>query len=147
MDDDIPYLLLTPGPLTPSKTVKQVMLNDVCTWDDDYNDIVTDIRRRLVRLAQPDDASADERYTAVLMQGSGTFAVESTIGSTIPADGKLLIAANGAYGRRIAQIAERLNIDHDVVEHAETEAVDPRRIESVAELPSVLDDIEAGITA
>ncbi len=131
MDDDIPYLLLTPGPLTTSKTVKQVMLNDFCTWDDDYNDIVTDIRRRLVRLAQPDDASADERYTTVLMQGSGTFAVESTIGSTIPADGKLLIAANGAYGRRIAQIAERLNIDHDVVEYAEVEAVDPSRIESV----------------
>ncbi len=51
MDDDIPYLLLTPGPLTTSKTVKQAMMQDYCTWDDDYNRIVTDIGRRLVRLA------------------------------------------------------------------------------------------------
>ncbi len=31
------YLLLTPGPLTTSKTVKEAMLFDSCTWDDDYN--------------------------------------------------------------------------------------------------------------
>lgn len=129
MDDDIPYLLLTPGPLTTSKTVKQVMLNDFCTWDDDYNNVVTDIRQQLVRLAQPDDDSAAERFTAVLMQGSGTFAVEATIGSVIPADGKLLIAANGAYGRRIVQIADRLRIEHKVVDLPETEAVDPVQVE------------------
>ncbi len=31
------YLLLTPGPLTTSRTVKEAMLFDSCTWDDDYN--------------------------------------------------------------------------------------------------------------
>ncbi len=31
------YLLLTPGPLTTSKTVKEAMLYDSCTWDEDYN--------------------------------------------------------------------------------------------------------------
>ena len=51
MDDDVPYLLLTPGPLTTSRTVKQAMLRDVSTWDRDYNDIVQDVRARLVRLA------------------------------------------------------------------------------------------------
>ena len=30
------YKLLTPGPLTTTDTVKQVMLFDHCTWDDDY---------------------------------------------------------------------------------------------------------------
>lgn len=29
------YLLLTPGPLTTSRTVKEAMLFDSCTWDDD----------------------------------------------------------------------------------------------------------------
>ena len=32
-----PYLLLTPGPLTTTETVKQAMLTDWCTWDEDYN--------------------------------------------------------------------------------------------------------------
>ena len=100
MDDDIPYLLLTPGPLTTSKTVKAVMMQDYCTWDEDYNRIVQRIRERLVRLvADGNDA------TAVLMQGSGTFAVEATLGSVIPPNGKLLVVNNGAYGKRIAMIA------------------------------------------
>ena len=93
MDDDIPYLLLTPGPLTTSREVKQVMLHDYCTWDEDYNSIVSDIRRRLINLAQPEDPRAADRYTAVLMQGSGTFSVEATLGTAVPADGRLLVAA------------------------------------------------------
>lgn len=32
-----PYLLLTPGPLTTSETVKEAMMTDWCTWDEDYN--------------------------------------------------------------------------------------------------------------
>ena len=32
-----PYLLLTPGPLTTSETVKTAMMTDWCTWDEDYN--------------------------------------------------------------------------------------------------------------
>ena len=32
-----PYLLLTPGPLTTSTTVKEAMMTDWCTWDEDYN--------------------------------------------------------------------------------------------------------------
>ena len=46
------YLLLTPGPLTTSRTVKEAMLYDSCTWDDDYNlGVVQAIRRQLVGLA------------------------------------------------------------------------------------------------
>ncbi len=48
---DKPYLLLTPGPLSTTKTVKPVIFRDWCTWDDDYSTIVERIRRRLVRLA------------------------------------------------------------------------------------------------
>lgn len=127
MDDDIPYLLLTPGPLTTSRSVKQVMLRDYCTWDDDYNSIVTDIRRRLVQLAEPRDASA---YTAVLMQGSGTFSVEATLGTAIPEAGKLLVVNNGAYGKRMAQIAKRLKIACVELQQSEVEPADLGRIEA-----------------
>ncbi len=40
------YKLLTPGPLTTTDTVKQEMLFDHCTWDDDYKKITQEIRDR-----------------------------------------------------------------------------------------------------
>ena len=125
VDPEIPYLLLTPGPLTTSKTVKQAMMHDYCTWDDDYNSIVSDIRRRLVALA----GQREPEFTSVLMQGSGTFSVEATIGSIVPEKGKLLIIANGAYGRRMAAIAERLRVPHEVLAFDETEPADPDHVQ------------------
>jgi len=110
-----PYVLLTPGPLSTTPTVKAAMLRDWCTWDDDYNGIVQDVRRQLVELATP-----QEGYTSVLMQGSGTFCVEATLGTAVPPGGRILIIANGAYGQRMALIAERLRIPHSLLRSAET---------------------------
>jgi 2-aminoethylphosphonate-pyruvate transaminase len=101
-----PYLLLTPGPLSTTQTVKEVMLKDWCTWDDDYNQIVQRIRHQLVRLA-----TTDSGYTAVLMQGSGTFSVEAVLSSVIGPSGKLLVLTNGIYGKRLVTIARRHGID------------------------------------
>jgi 2-aminoethylphosphonate-pyruvate transaminase len=128
MDDDIPYLLLTPGPLTTSRTVKAVMMQDLCTWDDDYNAIVQGIRAELVRLA-----GAGDDFTSVLMQGSGTFSVEATLGTAVPRTGKLLVMNNGAYGKRMAQIAERLGIPHTEIEQVETEPTDLRKLAATLE--------------
>ena len=109
MNLENPYILLTPGPLSTSPTVRQAMLRDWCTWDDDYNlGVVTPIRRQLVELAS---ATRPEDFTAVLMQGSGTFAVEAMIGSAVPRGGKLLVLANGEYGNRLGRIARTLGID------------------------------------
>ena len=121
-----PYLLLTPGPLTTSETVKEAMMSDWCTWDEDYNiGIVEKIRQELVGLA----GSRPEEYTAVLMQGSGTFCVEATLGSTIRPTDNLLIAANGAYGNRMGVIATYYGIRHHVLKFEETQPVDPKAIE------------------
>lgn len=113
--EDNPYLLLTPGPLSTSKRVKAAMLKDWCTWDDDYNRIVQDIRAKLVQLATKETSL----YTSVLMQGSGSFCVESVIGSVVPQDGKILVMANGAYGQRMAQMAKMLNISLVVLDSGE----------------------------
>jgi len=130
-----PYLLLTPGPLSTSKTVKAAMLRDWCTWDEDYNlKVVQEIRTRLTQLA----TSATELYSTVLMQGSGTFAVESVIGSAIPASGKLLIIANGAYGLRMIQIAKILNIPYQAYilpETSQPELTQVRRL--LEEMPEI----------
>lgn len=121
-----PYILLTPGPLTTTKTVKRVMLRDWCTWDDDYNQIVQQIRTTLRDLATDTPG-----YTAVLMQGSGTFSVEACLTTAIPRDGKLLVLANGAYGRRIARIASRQGIDHVVRDSGDTS---PQDLDDLASL-------------
>jgi len=106
VDNDIPYLLLTPGPLTTSRRVREAMLRDYSTWDVDYNSMVNDIRQRLVGLV-----GDQQSHTCVLMQGSGTFSIEATVGSVVGDEGMLLVINNGAYGQRIATIAERLGID------------------------------------
>lgn len=114
-----PYLLLTPGPLTTTSTVKWAMMQDWCTWDDDYKEIVQHIRRELVSLA-----TSEAGYTAVLMQGSGTFGVESVLTSAVPPNGKLLVLANGVYGRRMVCIARKAGIRcyvHDSGEKAPPE--------------------------
>ena len=113
-----PYLLLTPGPLTTSQTIKEKMLTDWCTWDDDYNvEIVQHIRTRLVALATNDT----ERYTSVLMQGSGTYSVEAAIICSVPKTGKLLILSNGLYGERMVEIAYYAGINCHVLEFDQTE--------------------------
>lgn len=118
-----PYLLLTPGPLSTSKTVKTAMLMDWCTWDDDYNNIVQQVRQTLVRLATP-----AKGYTSVLMQGSGTASVESVIGSAIPANGKLAVLTNGVYGNRIVEIAGYLNIPVVAIDSGELGASDVEKL-------------------
>lgn len=115
-----PYILLTPGPLTTSETVKEAMLTDWCTWDADYNvHIVEEIRKSLVALA----TKQTDEYTSVLLQGSGTYCVEAVIGSTVKPGDKLLILSNGAYGDRMGNIAEYHGINYDMLAFDETEQV------------------------
>lgn len=104
------YKLLTPGPLTTTESVKQAMMIDHCTWDDDYKSITQTIRKKLLRLAHGDP----QEYTAVLMQGSGTFGVESVLTSTVGTEEKLLIVANGAYGLRMAEIAKHAGLSYEL---------------------------------
>lgn len=107
-----PYLLLTPGPLTTSESVKTAMMTDWCTWDEDYNvHIVEEIRKGLVQLA----TRKTDEYTSILMQGSGTYCVEATLGSVITPKHKLLILSNGAYGERMGNIAEYHGMNYDML--------------------------------
>ena len=132
---DNPYVLLTPGPLSTAKSVRNAMLRDWCTWDADYNeDIVRNIRRRLVSLA----TARTEEYTAVPMQGSGSFAAEACLGSVVPQNGKILILHNGAYGKRMLRMARVLRIACVEYGLAETEAPEAARVaEILAQNPDI----------
>jgi len=107
--------------------VKEAMSKDLSTWDEDYNDIVEEIRARLVRLA----TAHEGEYTAVLLQGSGTFCLEATITTAVPADGLLLVLINGAYGQRMLDIAKRCSIPCTSVDFGETSVPDPEVIDRV----------------
>ena len=102
------YKLLTPGPLTTTDTVKREMLVDRCTWDDDYKVVTQKIRRQLLELAHV----SEDDYTAVLMQGSGTFGVESVLTSVVGDQDKVLICSNGAYGKRMTDICAHSRIPY-----------------------------------
>lgn len=113
--------LFTPGPLTTSSTVKEAQLCDYGSRDAVFIDTVKKIRQRLLTVANVPD---DSQYTAILMQGSGTFAIESVISSTLRDDDTLLIVINGAYGRRMAQMAEILKINYQTLTYPENQTPD-----------------------
>jgi len=116
-------LLLTPGPLTTSRTVKEAMLRDWGARDSEFMAMNKRVRERLVEIA-----GGVGTHEAVLLQGSGTFANEGVIGTFVPRDGKVLILINGAYGRRIRQIAERLGRAHVVLETPEDTPPSPAAV-------------------
>ena len=128
------YKLLTPGPLTTTDTVKKEMLFDHCTWDDDYKKITLSIREKLLNLAHV----SEPEYTVVLMQGSGTFGVESVLTSVIGEEDTLLIAANGAYGERMGDIARHAGIHYLMYEEDYNKIPSAEKIrEILAEHPEI----------
>ena len=121
------YKLLTPGPLTTTDSVKREMLFDHCTWDDDYKVITQKIRKRLLELSHV----SDEEYTTVLMQGSGTFGVESVISSVIGKEDKCLFITNGAYGERMIDMANYHNINYIVLNEEYNVVPDANQVQEI----------------
>jgi 2-aminoethylphosphonate-pyruvate transaminase len=113
-----PYLL-TPGPLTTSATVKQAMLHDYGSRDNTFININARMLERLVEIVDGKGS-----HVSVPLQGSGTFVVEAMIGNFVPADGKLLILINGAYGHRIAKICDYYKREYVIQESVEDVPID-----------------------
>lgn len=106
--------LLTPGPLTTSRTVKAAMLHD---WGSRDANFIAINKAVLTRLCEIANGGGD--YVTVPMQGSGTFAVEAMLTTFVPHTGKVLVLINGAYGRRakrILDIAGRQTVVHETGE-------------------------------
>jgi 2-aminoethylphosphonate-pyruvate transaminase len=118
--------LLTPGPLTTSKSVKAVMVHDWGSRDATFLRI-----NREVLDALPAIVHAPQSFVTVPIQGSGTFAVEAMLTSFVPPKGKVLLIVNGAYGhraKRILDIARRKSV---VLETPEDTPPDLAKIEAV----------------
>ncbi|ASR48227.1 2-aminoethylphosphonate--pyruvate transaminase [Paenibacillus kribbensis] len=120
-------ILLNPGPATTTDTVKLAQIvPDICPREQEFGDLMEWIAEQLTVFVAP-----KSEYDTVLFSGSGTAAVESVISSVI-GEGKLLILSNGAYGERMAEIAQVYHIDYEV-------------LESSSVLPLSLDAVEASI--
>jgi 2-aminoethylphosphonate-pyruvate transaminase len=103
-------LLLNPGPVTLSDRVRRSLLQpDLCHRESEFFDLQDEARARLLAVHGLHAAE----WTAVLMTGSGTAAVESMIAALVPVQGRVLIAENGVYGERIAQICAQYAIPHE----------------------------------
>jgi 2-aminoethylphosphonate-pyruvate transaminase len=119
-------LLLTPGPLTTSKTVKQAMVHDWGSRDAAFIKINQSVLNTLPELIH---GAAD--FVTVPMQGSGTFAVEAMLTTFIPKNGKVLLLINGAYGHRAKKICEIAGRAVAVHETAEDKLPDLAAVEKV----------------
>jgi len=121
-----PPILLTPGPLTTSDQTREAMLRDWGSRDEEFIEMNARVRRRLVALA-----GGEGTHVCVPVQGSGTFAVEATLGTLLPRDGKALVLVNGAYGTRIARMCEVMGRACVTLETTEDVPPDPEDIARV----------------
>jgi 2-aminoethylphosphonate-pyruvate transaminase len=125
MKTEQPYLL-TPGPINTTLSVKQAMLQDWGSWDGDFRAMTARLCQQLVALIDGEDS-----HVCVPMQGSGTFAVEATLATLVPKDGKLLILMNGAYGQRMGKIMDYLGRDYVALDKGDYEPPRGEEVEAI----------------
>jgi 2-aminoethylphosphonate-pyruvate transaminase len=119
--------LLTPGPLTTSRSVKLAMLHDWGSRDASFLRLNAELGENLLEIA----GVTASHYVAVPIQGSGTFAVEAMLTSMVPPHGHILLLINGAYGhraKRICDIAKRRSIVFETAEDCVPQAADVEQI-------------------
>ena len=108
MDDDVPYLLLTPGPLT---TTPHGQAGDAAR----RVDLGSRLQRHCAGRAGTAGATGNGGQSGGRSGLHGRADARRVAHSPsrprwariIPRDGKLLVVNNGAYGQRMAEIAKR----------------------------------------
>ncbi len=117
-------ILLNPGPVTTTDSVKfSQVVPDICPRETEFGQLMEYVSTELTRLA------ADPAiYTTVLFGGSGTAAVESMLTSAVENDA-MIIVNNGAYGKRMCQIAEAYGISYLEFNSPPDHAVDLKALE------------------
>lgn len=118
-------ILLNPGPATTTDSVKMAMVvPDICPREQEFVRVMDEVRQGLLRVV-----GAGHDYVCILIAGSGTAAIDSVVNSVVPPSGKIMIINNGAYGERLAKIANAYHIDCFELKSPRTERIDLRRIE------------------
>jgi 2-aminoethylphosphonate-pyruvate transaminase len=114
-------ILLNPGPVTLTERVRRSLLQpDLCHRESEFFALQDEARRRLLSVYDLDP----KLWTAVLMTGSGTAAVESMTAAIVPEGGRLLNLENGVYGERITQISSQYRIAHERISGSWMQPID-----------------------
>ena len=129
-------LLLTPGPLTTGKRVKEVMVHDWGSRDAAFLAINAEVLARL-----PEIVNGGADYVTVPMQGSGTFAVEAMLTTFVPPGGTVLMLINGAYGHRAKKILDIARREVIVHETPEDTPPDLTKVEALLEVTPAITHI------
>ncbi|HTS88499.1 MAG TPA: aminotransferase class V-fold PLP-dependent enzyme [Gemmatimonadales bacterium] len=97
--------LLCPGPVTCSPRVRQALTRgDMAHRDRAFVDTLAETVERLRRAAGAPD------YDVLLLGGGATGATEAALASFVSLTERLLVVSNGAFGERIAEMAQCLGI-------------------------------------
>src|SRR5262245_7204974 len=104
-------ILLNPGPVNVSARVTAALARgDLCHREPECAELLGRIRSRLTQAFAPAGS-----FTAVVLTGSGTAALEAAVTSVLSPRGRLVVVANGVYGERIAAMAEAARLAHTIV--------------------------------
>jgi 2-aminoethylphosphonate-pyruvate transaminase len=126
-------ILLNPGPVNVSPRVTAALARgDLCHREPEAYALLDRIRERLCAAFAPRGG-----FTAVLVTGSGTAALEMAVTSALSPRGRLVVAANGVYGERIAAMAAAARLPHTVVQGEWTAPPDLAALETAVREPDV----------
>lgn len=133
-------LLLNPGPVNLSAGVRAALTRpDLCHREPEFAVLQDSIRQKLLQVYH----LSPQQWSAVLLAGSGTAAVEAMLSSLIPQTGKLLILENGVYGERMTRICECHGIDHRVISYSWGEPIDTAAVTHELEIDTKLTHMAA----
>ncbi len=128
------YVLLNPGPVNTTATVKSALVHhDVCHRDAVFSELMVSLTGKLRRIFR-----GTPQHTVVAITGSGTAAMESALVSTVPPDRKILIIDNGSFGTRLVEVAKVHDMDIVHLRYGWGEAVETSDVEAaLAQYPDI----------
>ena len=126
-------ILLNPGPVNVSPRVTAALgRGDICHREPECSTLLEHIRCQLLQAFAPAGG-----FTAILLTGSGTAALEAATTSVLSEHGRLVVVDNGVYGDRIAQMAAAARLPHTVVTSEWTSPPDLAALEQAIRAPDV----------
>jgi len=119
-------ILLNPGPATTSDTVKFAqVVPDICPREKEFGDVMEFVSKELTNFV-----GSNDKYTTILFGGSGTASVEAILSSVVDA-GTIVIINNGAYGKRMCEIAEIYNLNYIEYKSSPIEEINLSELEEI----------------
>ena len=125
---------MNPGPVNVTDKVRDAQLRgDLCHRESEFSDLMSSIRKKLLRAF-----GIEQEYSATLITGSGTAALEMAVSSCLTPGRSMLIIQNGVYGERIGKMADVYGMDKHVLSYGWGEAPRLEEVEqALGENPSI----------